>query len=106
MKMLNLLIALLLIGLPIFASAYLTGLFCRLAQRGQRGVPWYFSLLGALGAGGFYCLLFWVGFLFQHGQLPGEFAVWPFLSEWLPVFILPPAVIITWYYRRKSRNKS
>jgi hypothetical protein len=95
----------LLIVVPVFASAYLTNLLCRRARRRQRGVPWYFGLVGAIAAGGFTCLLIWLGIFFQRGQMPYAFDFWTTILEWLPAFILPPALIVTWYYRRKFRSK-
>jgi hypothetical protein len=100
MEMLDLLIA-----LPVAASAYLTYLICWLSMRRGRGIRWYFILIGAGAAGGFICLLIWLGFFFQHGQLPGEFSAWPVLLEWLPAFVLLPATVVTWYYRKKSRKE-
>ena len=67
----------LLISLPVVASAYLTSLICRFSLQRRHGVRWYFSLVGAIVAGGFACLSIWLRFFFQHGQLPGEFSVWP-----------------------------
>jgi hypothetical protein len=95
-----------LIALPVLASAYSTSLLCRFARWRHRGVRWYFSLLGAAGAGGFTCLLIWAGLSLQSGQMPYGFLFWTTILEWMPAFVLPPAVIVTWYYRRKSRNKS
>jgi hypothetical protein len=95
----------LLILLPVLASAYLTGLLCRFERRRQRAVRWYLGLIGAGMAGGLICASIWLGFVIQHGRLPGEFSAWPVLLEWLPVFVLPPAVVVTWYYQRKSGNK-
>jgi hypothetical protein len=95
----------LLISLPVLVSTYLTHLICRSSLRRGRGVHWYFSLIGAALAGGFICLLIWLGFVFQHGELPGEFSAWPVLLEWLPVLVLPPTLVVTWLYRRKSRKE-
>jgi hypothetical protein len=90
--------------LPVFASAYLTSLLCRFARR-QHDVRWYFGLVGAIVTGGFICLFIWLGFFFQNGQLPPEFSIWTFLLKWLPIFVLPPALTVTWYYRRIFRGK-
>jgi ABC-type Co2+ transport system permease subunit len=101
MEMLDLLIV-----LPVLVSAYLTSLLCRFAYWRQRGVRWYFSLVGAFMAGGLTALFIALGLSFQAGQTPYAIFLYIFALEWLPISALAPALIVTWYYRRKSRNKS
>jgi hypothetical protein len=93
-----------LIVLPVFASAYLTSLLCRFARRRQSGVRWYFSLVGAIATGGLTALFVALGLSIQAGQTPYAGFFYIFALEWLPISALPPALIVTWYYRRKSRN--
>jgi len=94
---------LLIFVLAVFISAYLTGLLCRVAGRHGCGVRWYFGLIGAMAAGGLLCLLVFLGFYLQRGHLAYGFLIWIYILKWLPVFLLPPAVITIWYYRRRSQ---
>ena len=92
--------------LPVFVSAYLASLLCRFAWRRKNGVQWYLALVAAVAAGGFEILLIALGLSIQAGQTP--YAIYfyvPFL-KWLPVSALLPALLVTWYYRRKSSQRS
>jgi ABC-type Co2+ transport system permease subunit len=95
----------LLILLPVFASAYLTSLLCRFARRRQRSVRWYFGLVGAIATGGLTALFIALGLSIQAGQTPYAGFFYIFALEWLPISALPPALLVVWYYRRKSRRK-
>jgi ABC-type Co2+ transport system permease subunit len=95
-----------LIVLPVFASAYLTSFLCRLARRRQRVACWYFSLVGAIATGGLTVLFVALGLSIQSGQTPYTGFFYAFALEWLPISVLPPALLVVWYYRRKSRSKS
>jgi hypothetical protein len=95
----------LLIVVPVFASAYLTSFLCRFARRRQCDVRWYFSLVGAIMAGGLTALFIALGLSIQAGQTPYSVFFYIFALEWLPISALPPALLVVWYYRRKFRNK-
>lgn len=91
------------IVLAVFISAYLTGLLCRFVRRQGSGVHWYLGLIAAMAAGGLLCLLVLLGFHLQSGHLAYGFIIWIHILKWLPVFLLPPAAITTWYYRKRSQ---
>ena len=91
--------------LPVLISAYLASLLCRFAWRRQSVVHWYFALVAAVATGGFEILFIALGLSIKSGQT--HYAIFffvPFL-KWLPVSALLPALIITWYYRRKSSRQ-
>jgi hypothetical protein len=91
--------------LPVLVSAYLASLLCRFAWRRHSGVHWYFALMAAVAAGGFEVLFVALSLSIQEGQTPyAIFFYVPFL-KWLPVSALLPAMIVTWYYRRKSSRQ-
>jgi hypothetical protein len=91
--------------LPVLISAYLASLLCRFAWRRQSGVRWYFALMAAVATGGFEILFVALGLSIQAGQTPyAIFFYVPYL-KWLPVSALLPALIVTWYYRRKSSRR-
>jgi hypothetical protein len=95
----------LLIILPVFTSAYLTSLLCRFARWRQRGVRWYFGFVGAIVTGLLVILFISLGLSIQPGQTPNAIFFFIWALEWLPVSVLPPSLIVTWSYRRKSGNK-
>lgn len=65
-------------ALPILltscASAYLTGLLCRFAQRRHWRARLYFGFIGALGAGTLAVLFIWLGLSISPGEI-GKFDV-------------------------------
>jgi hypothetical protein len=97
-------------ALPIFltccASAYLTGLLCRFAQRRHWSVRLYFGFIGALAAGTLAVLFIWLGLSIPHGEIGkiDEGAFYRFMFLRVSACALVPAFVVAWYYRRRFRH--